>query len=474
MDTAIRGTLALTMRDGRIDPIEDATVTVDDGEITAVGPSAEVEGDADRVIDGTNTVTTPGLVNVHAHTGLTVLRGGAQDVPEIEWMNRALGPLAERTSPQDHVAGSRLGVLEMVLSGVTTVGEYAGEVERLVDAVYDPAGVRVVATETINAVATEKDSLGPDEPYPLDPTQARDGLERNEQLFDRYADHPRVRPMYGPQALDMVPAATLEEIHERAVDGDRGIHMHVAQGARERRQIESRYGSGESTVSVLEDVGLVSDHLLAAHLHDASPEERKRLADAGVRMAANPSSIAAIDGITPPIVEYRDHGGVVGIGTDQAPGPGGHDFLRELRTACLLAKTDAVDPTAFPAWDALAVATVGGARALGIDDRVGTLEPGKRADIAVFDLDHPSIAPVVTDPLHTAVPNLVYGANGGLAEHVFVDGEPVVADGESTTIDAEETIAEANRRASDLFEAGADDWRAAGSTLVDRVDEGWL
>ena len=470
MDTAITGTLALTMRDGRIDPIVDATVAFDDGEITAVGPSADVQGDADRVIDGTNTVTTPGLVNVHAHTGLTLLRGGAQDVPEIEWMNRALGPLAERTTRTDHVAGSRLGVLEMVLSGVTTVGEFAANVERLIEAVYDPTGVRVVPAETINAVAAEKDSLGSDEPYPLDPALARDSLERNERLFDRYADHARVTPMYGPQALDMVPAATLEEIRDRADAADRSIHMHVSQGERERRQIEARFGTGESTVGVLEELGLVSDRLLGAHLHDATAAERSRLAAAGVRMAANPSSIAAIDGITPPIVEYRDHGGVVGIGTDQAPGPGGHDFLRELRTACLLAKTDAADPTAFPAWEALCVATIDGARALGIDDRVGTLEPGKRADVAVFDLEHPSIAPVVTDPLHTAVPNLIYGANGGLAQYVFVDGRPIVADGELVTADADEIVADAQRRAERTFAEAADDWREAGSELAIRAE----
>ncbi|MXV62602.1 amidohydrolase family protein [Natronorubrum sp. JWXQ-INN-674] len=474
MDLAITDTLALTMADDRLGILEDATVAIEGGKLAFVGPSSEFEGDADRAIDGSDRVTMPGLVNVHAHTDLTLLRGGAQDVPEIEWMNRALGPLSEAMEHEDRVAGARLGVLEALRSGVTTVGEYATNVRGLVEAVYDPMGVRVVAAETINAVDDSAADLGPNEPYPLDDERGRAALERNEALFDAYADHEHVSCLYGPQALDMVPPGLLEEIRDRAAANDRGIHMHVAQGERERRQIEARYGAGETTVSVLEDHGLVSDRLLAAHLHDAAPAERERLADAGVRMAANPCSIAAIDGIVPPIVEYREHGGVAGIGTDQAPGPGGHDFLRELRTTALLSKTDREDPTAFPAWEALRVGTIEGARTLGIADRVGSLEVGKRADIAVLDLEHPSTAPTVSNPLRTAIPNLVYGANAGVVDTVVVDGDPVLENGEIVTAAEDDILEAATERATDVFDRTADAWRTADSTLVDAVDDGWL
>ncbi|WP_290811593.1 amidohydrolase family protein [Halovivax sp.] len=470
MDVAIRNTLALTMRDGGLAPIDDATIGIEDGEIAAVGPTGEVDGDADRVIDGRGTLTLPGLVNAHAHTGLTLLRGGAQDVPEIEWMNEALGPLSEAATAADVIAGARLGVLEAVLSGVTTVGEYAANVDRLVEEVYLPMGVRVAAAETINAVDAERADHGPNEAYPLEDAAAEEGLERNEALFDGFADETLVSCLYGPQALDMVPRWLLEEIRDRAAEHDRGVHMHVAQGDRERRQIEARYGEGETTVSVLDDVGLVSDRLLAAHIHGATAAERERLAEAGVRMAANPCSIAAIDGIVPPIVEYREYGGAVGIGTDQAPGPGGHDFLRELRTAALLAKTDRTDPTAFPAWEALRVATIEGARALGIDDRVGSLEVGKRADVVVCDLEHPSVAPTVSKPLRTAIPNLVYGANAGIVKHVFVEGRRIVDEGEPVTADADQIVSDAQRRAERTFGEAADEWLAAGSELAARTD----
>ncbi|AGB37645.1 amidohydrolase family protein [Natronococcus occultus] len=474
MDLAITNVLAITMGDDRLGILEDATIGIDGGRIAAVGPSDAVDAGAERTIDGDGRVAMPGLVNVHAHTDLTLLRGGAQDVPEIEWMNRALGPLSAAMEPADRVAGARLGVLEALRSGVTTVGEYAANVERLVGEAHEPMGARVVAAETINAVDGPTDDLGPDEPYPFDEEQGWSALERNEDLFDACADRERVSALYGPQALDMVPRELLEELRERAETRDRGIHMHVAQGEREQRQIEARYGAGETTVSVLEELGLVSDRVLAAHLHGATTEERARLADAGVRMAANPSSIAAIDGITPPIVEYREHGGVAGIGTDQAPGPGGHDFLRELRTTALLAKTKRTDPTAFPAWEALRVATIEGARALGIEDRVGSLEEGKRADIVLLDLEHPSTAPTVTEPLHTAIPNVVYGANGGVVDTVLVEGESVLEGGDLQTADEGAILERANDRATDLFDRAGDAWRDADSALVGAVEDGWL
>ncbi|MFP8956261.1 amidohydrolase family protein [Natrialbaceae archaeon A-CW3] len=474
MDLAIVDTLALTMADDRLDVLEDATIGIDDGEIVYVGPSNGFDGEPDRTINGSGHLTLPGLVNVHTHLGLTLCRGGAQDVPEIEWMNRALGPLVEHATAEDHVVGARLGGLEALRSGVTTVGEYAADVEQLVGRSLEPLGLRVVATETINAVADSAADLGPDDAYPLDEAAGEAALERNEALFETYTDHDRVSCLYGPQALDMVPRSLLETIRERAESHDRGIHMHVAQGDRERRQIEARYGSGATTVGVLEELGLVSDRLLAAHLHGATANERERLAAAGVRMAANPSSIAAIDGVTPPLCAYREYGGVAGIGTDQAPGTGGHDLLRELRTASLLSKTDRGDPTAFPAWAALRVGTIDGARALGIDDRVGSLEAGKRADIVCYDLEHPAVAPTVSRPLHTAVPNLVYGASGGLADTVIVDGEVVLEDGSVTTVEEASVLEEANERATDLFERAATDWESADSELVARVEDGWL
>jgi 5-methylthioadenosine/S-adenosylhomocysteine deaminase len=411
-------------------------------------------------------------------------------------MNRALGPIANRITAEDEIVGSRLGVLEAVRAGVTTVAEYAGEVGRLVEEVYRPLGVGVVAIETINEVPDDRSDLGPRETYPFDREQGEAALDRAEALFERYTDDPLVEPAYGPQALDMVSPDLLDEICERARnrgrDGEHGrdVHVHVAQGERERLQIEERYGNNETTVSVLDDLGALDDFLVAVHCHGTTPGERERLVEAGARMVACPSSIGMIDGEVPPVADYVERGGVAGVGTDQAPGPGHHDLLLEARTAILLSKTDASDPTALPAWRALRLATVEGARALGIADRVGTLEEGTRADCVTVDCEALGVAPTVSRPFHTAIPNLVHSTTGREVRGVFVAGEPVLRDGEFADRevtaserssgrrprvgDPEAVVAEANERASRIFAEAEDDWREADSELVARTDEGWL
>jgi len=474
MDRAIENTTLLTLAGEGLGIVDDGTIAFDGADIAYVGPAHEFDGAPERRIDGTDLVTMPGLVDAHRHTSHTLLRGAAQDLPEIEWMTDGLGPVSRHADVEDRIAGARLGAIEGLLSGVTTVCEYAGEVGDLVESAYRPLGARVVATETINAVVDDREERGAREPYAFDPEKGGAALDRAEALFDQYQDDPLVTPAYGPQALDMVPRDLLETVAERAGDHGRDVHVHVAQGRRERLQVQARYGEDASTVGVLDDVGLLSDRLVAVHCHDATTAERARIADADARFVGCPSSIGAIDGVVPPVVEFLERGAPTALGTDQAPGPGGHDFLRELRTAAMLAKTDAADPTAFPAWRALEVGTTGGARVLGLDDLIGTLEEGKAADVITIDATHSSLAPTVQAPFHTAVPNLVYSASRGAVRDVFVAGERVVEDGEVQGLDGESVVDEARERAERVFREAADDWRAAGSELVDAADDGRL
>jgi 5-methylthioadenosine/S-adenosylhomocysteine deaminase len=481
MDTLVTDTLLVTMdpeipgATGDLGFVDDGAVGWTDGEITYVGPAAGVEtAAADHVVDGGGSLTLPGLVNAHVHGRQTLLRGAAQDVPEIDWMTRALGPISGHMTAEDGIVGAKLTAIEALLSGTTTLGEYAGEVSELVEQVYSPLGLRVVATEMINAVPDDRSEIGPDETYPFDRDAGEKAVARAENLFARFDDDPLVRPAYGPQALDMLPLDLLESITEQARTHDRTVHMHVAQGDRERRQIAARYGNGSTTVGVLDDEGLLGEHLLAAHLHGATPDEREQLANAGVRMVACPSSITAIDGVVPPIVEYREHGGAVGLGTDQAPGPGGHNALREVRTAAMLAKADSADPTALDAAGALKLVTIEGARALGIADSVGSLSPGKRADVLVCDMQQASVAPTVQVPFHTAIPNLVYGASGNEVCDVFVDGAQLVSGGDIVGLDVDDVVTDALKRAKRVFADAEADWRAAGSSLVNAVDDGQL
>ncbi|ESS03556.1 MAG: cytosine deaminase related metal-dependent hydrolase, partial [uncultured archaeon A07HR67] len=201
MDTAIVDATVLTFADGSPGIIEDGAVGIDGDELAYVGPAADFDSvDAETVVDGSGLVAMPGLVDAHVHSKHTLLRGGAQDVPEIEWMNRGLGPFATESDAEDRVAGARLGVLEATLAGATTVGEYADHVDDLVESVYRPFGTRVVAIETINEVREDRSDLGPRELYEFDRDRGEQAFERANALFDDFGDDPLVTPMYGPQA----------------------------------------------------------------------------------------------------------------------------------------------------------------------------------------------------------------------------------------------------------------------------------
>ncbi|MHA1952628.1 MAG: amidohydrolase family protein [Candidatus Heimdallarchaeaceae archaeon] len=476
MDLAIVNAWVLTLAKNSLGIIRNGAIGIEEDKIGFIGPTEEINTNKiDVVIDGKNHLIMPGLVNSHIHTSLTLLRGGAQDLPEIEWMNKGIGPLAKHLDPKDLVLGSKLGVLEAIKTGTTTFSEYTRNVDRLVEQVYLPLGPRVVATETINEVAQDnRAALKPSDLYEFDKEKGKQALTQNDQLFEKYKDTSLVTCMYGPQALDMVSLDTLEAIKERTVSRKSKIHMHVAQGERERLQITGRFGKNASTVKVLADHELLDDYLVAVHCHDTKKQERELMVSKNVKMVGCPSSISIIDGIIPPIYHYFSLGGKVGIGTDQAPGPGNHNLFREMRTISLLTKTQFRDPTVFPSWQMLFLTTIFGAEILGLEKEIGTLEIGKKADIITFDMNNLFLTPMVSNPFHNFVPNLVHSATGTEVDNVIINGKLIIHNRNFTTIDEQKIINEANKRAEEIFAKASEDWKAAGSQMVKDVEKGLL
>lgn len=475
LDIAIINTWLLTFQGDNLGIIENGALGIDDGKIIFAGPTADFNYlAADRIIDGTNHVTMPGLVNAHIHTGLTILRGAAQDLPEIEWMNKGIGPFTLHMTQEDIIAGSKLGVLEGLRTGSTTFCEYTTNVAQLVKEVYLPFKTRVVATETINEVMRNIGHLKPTDLYKFDRSKGEEALRRADALFQTFKDYELVCCHYGPQALDMISIELLKVIREEAIARDSRMHMHIAQGGRERLQIQGRYGKDASTVKVLSKHGLLDKYLLAAHCHDTDENERELMVQRAVKLVGCPSSIGMIDGIVPPVGHYLELGGVAALGSDQAPGPGHHNMFREMRTASLLTKTLLHDPTALPAWQALQLGTMGGARFLGLDDKIGSLEVGNQADVITVDLHQAHLAPIVAKPFHNFIPNLVYSSTGTEIDNVIIQGRPIMLDGTFVQIDEQAIVAEANRRAERLFAESTEDWAKSGSKLVRDVKEGRL
>jgi 5-methylthioadenosine/S-adenosylhomocysteine deaminase len=449
---------------------------IEDGLISFVGKSRDLDyKKASWIIDGSHHITMPGLINAHAHTGLTLLRGCAQDLPEIEWMNKGLGPLTKYLKSEDFILGSKLAVLEGLRSGTTTFAEYAGSVSSLVKNVYLPLGARVVAIETINEVSSDRTRLKPTDLYEFDESKGSAALKRGNKLFQEYRDNELVSVMYGPQAVDFCSLELLLDIKQQAMDrGGCKIHMHVAQGKRERLQIKGRFGTNFTTVKILEDNGLLDNKLVAAHIHDTTVEDRSLMVQNGVNMVGCPTSIATIDGIVPPLGHYVKLGGTAAIGTDQAPGPGHYNMFQEMRMASILTKVKDADPTALPPWQSLQLSTTGGATALGLINKIGSLEVGKQADIITIDLKKLNMTPIIENPFRNLIPNLVYSSTGKEVDNVIVSGEIILSDSQFSNVDESAIIEEANKRARTVFMEASDEWTKAGSKMVSYHQNSYL
>lgn len=232
--------------------------------------------------------------------------------------------------------------------------------------------------------------------------------------------------------------------------------MHVQQGDRETYQIVKRYG--KRPTAFLEELGLLDSSLIAVHLTDCNDEETRTIAKSGASMIVNPASIGIIDGIVCPSLVFQEAGGNVALGSDQAPGNNCHNIIHEMKNVCMFNKLKYQNPEIMPAWKALRMATIEGAKAVGVDDIVGSLEPGKQADFIAIDLNYPSMLPVYTYPMRNIVPNLVYSARGQEVALSVVNGRVIMKDQKILTIDENESLekikkypAEIGKRAAKEF-----------------------
>ncbi|UYP44601.1 5'-deoxyadenosine deaminase [Candidatus Lokiarchaeum ossiferum] len=475
MDIAIINTKLLTFEGRGLGIINDGGLAIENGKITFVGKTTDFQyQSADHIIDGSNLLTMPGLINSHIHTSETLLRGAAQDLPESEWMNKGFGPFKKHLGIEGMVAGAQLGVLEGIRSGTTTFAEYETHVSSLVNNVYLPFKTRVVAIETINEMASDRVKLKPTDLYELDSELGKDPLKRADALFKDFQDHPLVTSMYGPQALDMVSEETLKIVQAKAKEKKCKIHMHIAQGNRERTQIEKRYGKGATTISILNDRNFLDENLVAAHIHDTTIEERELMVQKDVKMVGCPSSISCIDGILPPIGHYLKLGGTAAIGTDQAPGPGHHNLFLELKLASIGTKIISKDPTALPPWESIKLVTINGAKVLGLDQKIGSLKVGKNADVITLNLKKLNLVPVIDNPFHTIIPNLVYSTNGSEVNNVIINGDFIIKDNEFPSLNVEEITSDVSKKARLIFEAATDEWKEADSQMVKYYKKGFL
>ncbi len=471
----IKNGFLLTMTGEGVGSIIDGAVAVERQDIVAVGKTDQIVKEysgAEHVIDAHGKAVLPGFIDGHIHTGLSLARGLAQDVPEIEWMLKTMAPFTGFLTPEHSILGSRIGILEAMKAGTTTFGEIGANMGPVADKVFIPAGVRANLANTINQIGPES-RPDPKKLYIFFEDIGDKKFKEGVELIEKYdgAGEGRITGILSPHGADMMDKELLLAVKAKAKELGKLAHIHVAQGGREELQMKMRYGM--TTIKYLDSIDYLDDQLIAAHCHQTTDNEVALIAQRGVRYASCPASIGGIDGITPPLGLFIASGGKYAtIGSDQAPGNGHHNMLVEMKVAALMNKTRHRDPTVLPAWKTLRLATIEGAHAVGLGDKIGSLEPGKKADIILLDLKVPHMTPIIYNPMNNIAPNIVYSARGDEITDVIINGDHVIVDKMVQTVDEAKAIEEAQRAAVEIADGAAQGFLDADGYLAREVKKG--
>ncbi len=416
--------------------LEDHAIALLDGRITAILPQAEAKRrfQSESTISLPGHAIIPGLVNAHTHAAMSLFRGLADDLPLMRWLNDHIWPAEQKWVSDAFVReGTRLAVAEMIRGGTTCFNDmyfYPDEAAR----VASEGGMRVV----VGLIVLDFPSVWA--------SSADEYITKGIEVHDQFRNDPLVTTAFAPHAPYTVSDEPLERLRTYADELDIPIHMHVHESADE--VAESVANSGERPLKRLERLGLLSNRLLAVHLTQLEKTEIEKLAATGVNVAHCPESNLKLASGFCPVAALARAGVNVCVGTDGAASNNDLNMLAEMRTAALLAKGVSGDASAVPAHAALRMATLNGALALGLDAEIGSLEPGKAADLVALDLSQ-----LETQPAHHPISQVVYSAGRDQVTDVWINGHRVLKSRQLVTLDGQQIAREARGWAERL--AGA-------------------
>ncbi len=408
--------------------LDNHTVAIAAGRIAAVLPThqarAQFTADEERGLD--RHVLLPGLVNAHTHTAMTLFRGMADDMPLMTWLQEHIWPAEQKWVQADFVAdGSRLAIAEMLRGGTTCFNDmyfFPDVSARVAAAAGMRAVVGLIVIDFPSAWANDQDHY----------------FERAIEVHDQYRHQPLVHTAFAPHAPYSVSDGPLARVRKLADELEIPIHIHVHETADEVTQGSDQHG--QRPIGRLAELGLISPSLIAVHMTQADDRELERFATGGAHVVHCPESNLKLASGFCPVQKMLDLGINVALGTDGAASNNDLDMWGELRTAALLAKGVAGDANALPAFTALQMATINGARALGLGDEIGSLVPGKSADLIAVDFAHPE-----ANPVYHPISQLVYATGRHQVSDVWIAGNTVVGTGELLTLAAPEIVARAEQ-----------------------------
>lgn len=432
VDVILRGGVVVTMNPA-FDVWQKGAVAVRGREIVAVGPAEEISTayEAAEVLDCTGQAVIPGLINAHTHVPMSLLRGMADDLRLDVWLLGYMMPVErEFVGPEYCRVGTLLSCAEMIRSGTTCFCDmyyFEDEVARATA----EAGLRAILGETILKF-----------PAP-DAASYDESLAYCREFIERWRGHELIVPAVAPHAAYTGTVEMLQQSAALARQYDVPLLTHFSETAEEVE--ESRRLHGQTPVEYVNGLGLLEARVIAAHCVHVTEPEMRLLARKRVGVSHNPTSNLKLASGVAPVLRLRQAGVAVGIGTD---GPGSNndqDMFEEMRLAALLPKGVSYNPMALPARDTFAMATIEGARALKLDWLIGSLEPGKRADIAVVDLQGPHLTPRFALGPGNIYSQLVYAAKASDVRHVLVNGRFLMRERQLLTVDEAAVLAEAQR-----------------------------
>jgi 5-methylthioadenosine/S-adenosylhomocysteine deaminase len=421
VDLLVKGGTLVTM-DRELRVLEGGSLAVRGRRIEAVIPRGQPLPEARETLDAGGRLVIPGLVNAHGHLPMVLMRGIADDMKLMEWLHKTIFPAEARNVDREFVYwGTLLAAIELARSGTTTFTDmyyFEDEIARAAD----EAGLRGVVGQTL---------IGFPAPDYKTPEEA---LAASEALIQKYRDHPRIVPGPAPHALYTTSLEVIRKARELSVAQGVPFQIHAAESPEEDQQVSAKYG--KTTLAVLEEAGVLGPGVIVHHAITLSDEDVRRLARLGVGTSHNPeSNMKGASGLSR-VPDLLGAGVAVGLGTDGAASNNNLDLFEEMDTAAKVHKLVRGDPTVMAARDVFRLATIDAARALGLSDRIGSLEPGKLADLAIVELNEPELT-----PLYDVYSHLVYAIKGSHVRTVVVDGKLVVRERRMTTLDTDQVLA---------------------------------
>ena len=431
IDLIIAGDYVVTMdADGTV--IQDGAIAVDDGLIIAMGTAADINArfSANGNLDGDNRIVMPGLVNGHSHAAMTLLRGVADDLALMDWLNNYIFPAEVEFVDAEFVRiGTELACWEMIRGGTTTFVDmyYYPDV---IAQVVEQCGLRALVSATVI------DQRSPDA------ESAADSLVKGQAFVSNWKGrNSRITPVYGPHANYTLNAEQLAATRAAANDAGVPITIHMSESPFELEYSKQTYGM--TSIDLFESIGFLDGPTIGAHVVWPSEDEIAILAERKVGVIHNPTSNMKIASGISPVTDMLNAGVRVGLGTDGAASNNDLDMWEEMRLASFLQKVDRMDPEALSASTVLRMATSGGAEAIGIGDKVGALQVGMRADVIQVAFDDVHFVPT-----YDVISHLVFVADEQDVASVTVDGRLLMRDGAFLTIDTDRVRREATALAA--------------------------